>query len=464
MTLLVLVVLALVYWRTGGQMFNPGPLASAHADIEDCAACHQPFQRTQAELCMECHTEIATELAVEEGLHARLRTPDQCRECHPDHRGTAFDLRAEALANFDHDLTFFSLAHHAADYEGAPIECTGCHVEDDFEPDLQACASCHTEHDPVFMAAHEENFAPDCLACHDGVDAMADFNHAATSFPLTGIHVETACTECHTSASLIAGIAGEGSGAPVQCAACHAEPAVHAGLFQSTCEDCHDPTGWSPALLNGTSFDHFEATGFSLVRHETGFDGSLLDCRSCHVSSLADFEQTVCEQCHTGSDPVFMAAHIADFGLNCLDCHDGLDSMENFDHSTVFVLDGAHAAVECAACHADHQFAGTPATCAGCHAEPAIHAGVFGLECQNCHTTAAWQPAGMTNHTFPLDHGGEGDIPCETCHTVNLIQYTCDQCHAPAEMVEEHSDEDIFDIAGRCVDCHPTGREDEAED
>jgi hypothetical protein len=70
----------------------------------------------------------------------------------------------------------------------------------------------------------------------------------------------------------------------------------------------------------------------------------------------------------------------------------------------------------------------------------------------------------MTNHTFPLDHGGEGDIPCETCHTVNLIQYTCDQCHAPAEMVEEHSDEDIFDIAGRCVDCHPTGREDEAED
>ena len=464
MTLLVLVVLALVYWRTGGRMFSPGPLASAHADIEDCAACHQPFQRTQAELCMECHTEIETELASEEGLHARLRAPDQCLSCHPDHRGFDFDLHAQALANFDHDLTFFSLAHHAVNYEDGPIECAGCHTGEDFEPDPLACISCHTGHDPVFMAAHQGDFTPDCQACHDGLDTMADFNHAATLFPLTGLHAETVCTDCHTSDSLIAGIAGLGSGVPVQCAACHAEPAIHAGLFQSTCEDCHHSTGWSPALLNGTSFDHFIETGFSLVRHEVDFDGSLLDCRSCHEDSLRVFEQTVCEQCHTTGSPDFMATHVAEVGLDCLACHDGLDSMADFDHSTVFVLDGSHDELACASCHINHSFAGTPTDCAGCHAEPEIHAGIFGLNCESCHNTFAWRPAALTSHSFPLDHGGEGEIACSVCHAATFVEYTCDRCHEPAEMLERHTDKDIFGISGRCAECHPTGREAENDD
>jgi hypothetical protein len=464
MTVVVLVSLGLLYWRTGGRMFSPGPLASAHADIEDCAACHQPLQSTQADLCMECHTEIGTELAAGEGLHARLRSPEQCLNCHPDHRGADFDLSTEALAGFDHSLTFFSLSRHAQDFDTGAIECVDCHTGDDFEPLAQNCVGCHAGGDPVFMAAHQADFETDCMACHDGADTMADFNHAATLFPLTGAHTETECMACHSTESLTAGIAGEGSGLQGQCAACHTEPALHAGLFQSTCEDCHNSGGWSPALLNGTAFDHFTETGFSLVKHETGFAGELLDCRSCHVESLQTFEQTVCEQCHVTGTPDFMASHTAEFGLACLDCHDGLDSMENFDHSTVFVLDGSHADLACVSCHIDHTFTGTPAECAGCHAEPDIHAGIFGLDCASCHNTFAWRPAALTSHSFPLDHGGEGEIACSVCHTATFVEYTCDRCHEPAEMVDEHADEDIFDIAGQCVDCHPTGREDEAED
>lgn len=472
MTVFVLVVLALVYWRTGGRMFSPGPLASAHADIEECAACHQPLQRTQADLCMECHTEIDVQLQAGEGLHARLRSPEQCLNCHPDHRGPDFDLEAQAIAGFDHSLTFFSLAQHAQDFDAGAIECTGCHTGEDFEVLSRSCVDCHAGHDPLFMSNHQADLGSDCLACHDGVDTMANFNHDATLFPLTGEHAQTACQGCHTSESLVAGIAGEASGVPLECAACHAEPPVHAGLFQSTCEDCHTPAGWSPALLNGTAFDHFTETGFSLVKHETGFAGELLDCRSCHVESLAEFQQTVCEQCHTSGDPDFMAAHTAEFGPACLDCHDGVDSMEDFDHSTVFVLDGSHADLACASCHVTttpegaviHRFADTPSDCAGCHAEPAIHAGIFGLDCASCHNTFAWRPAALTSHSFPLDHGGEGEIACSVCHAATFVEFTCDRCHEPAVMVEEHNKEDIFDIAGRCLDCHPTGLKEESED
>ena len=239
MTLIVLVVLAGVYWRTGGRMFSPGALASAHADIEDCASCHQPLAVEQASLCMDCHTEIRMELEMEDGLHARLRAANQCRACHPDHRGEDFDLHAEAVRNFDHSLTFFSLNHHARDYDSGPIECADCHTGDDFQPDQAACAACHTDHDPDFMTRHTADFGPNCLACHDGVDTLADFNHAGTLFPLTGEHTGIACSDCHTRIDPSAAGTAKFAGLSTQCAACHAEPVLHAGLFQSTCEDCH---------------------------------------------------------------------------------------------------------------------------------------------------------------------------------------------------------------------------------
>jgi hypothetical protein len=88
---------------------------------------------------------------------------------------------------------------------------------------------------------------------------------------------------------------------------------------------------------------------------------------------------------------------------------------------------------------------------------------VFGLNCQQCHTAVAWQPATLLFHTFPLDHGDEGEIPCLTCHPTSYVTYTCDNCHEPAEMEEEHRDKNIIDIFGRCVDCHPTGLENERE-
>jgi hypothetical protein len=68
----------------------------------------------------------------------------------------------------------------------------------------------------------------------------------------------------------------------------------------------------------------------------------------------------------------------------------------------------------------------------------------------------------LTGHTFPLDHGGEGQIFCETCHEQTYVEYTCYNCHAHelAQTREKHLEEGIREFEN-CVECHPTGREEE---
>jgi hypothetical protein len=467
LTLILTATLVLFLWFTGGQIFSPGPLTAkaeegeilggvaSHAEITQCRTCHQPLKTKQAVLCLECHKEVQEQLTMATGLHAQMDTNIPCFTCHPDHRGQDFDLARAGLENFDHSITSFSLSWHQVDYNAAPMDCASCHSQEDFTLNQQACADCHAGHDAPFTAQHQEDFGSDCIACHDGVDRMADFEHSQTDFPLEGQHTTTNCAGCHVD--------NQFDDIPTQCAACHAEPAIHAGLFEPTCESCHTPEGWTPATLGDTAFDHETQTRFSLVHHQADFSGALLNCTSCHQTNLETVDLNVCTTCHAQADAVFMAAHEQQFGSDCLVCHDGVDRMHDFDHDLFFVLDGRHVEIECASCHQNQVFAGAPTECAACHAEPSIHAGVFGLQCENCHSTTAWTPASLTSHTFPLDHGGEGIIACQTCHPTSYVQYTCSTCHDPAEMKEEHDKEDIFNITN-CVDCHPTGLKEEGDD
>jgi len=141
--------------------------------------------------------------------------------------------------------------------------------------------------------------------------------------------------------------------------------------------------------------------------------------------------------------------------------------MVDLDHDRFFVLDGQHTDLDCDACHLNRVFAGTPRECSACHAEPEIHAGYFGLQCERCHGTDAWSPAKLVSHSFPLDHGEGGVVACDVCHTDRYTAYTCYGCHEhqEAEMVSKHREEGItgaqFDD---CIACHPTGHEAEGED
>lgn len=144
----------------------------------------------------------------------------------------------------------------------------------------------------------------------------------------------------------------------------------------------------------------------------------------------------------------------------------------------------SHAAFEdaCAQCHVPWR--GISAErCEECHtgiAEQRLSgSGLHGTwgdtaRCTGCHTEHEGRSASLTSirmadverfHTFPLDHGEEGVQACAVCHEQTFTTYTCYNCHEhePAEIREEHLDEGIREFEN-CVECHPTGLEDEAED
>ena len=463
---------------TGGRAFSPGPLSAqsfsgvpvqgvlSHADIGDeCAQCHAPFQGVDAQRCEGCHEQVKQERENGESTHGRFPNANRCAECHTEHQGADYDLLSSALKDFDHSLTSFSLARHIRDYEQLPIRCEGCHVNGrDFTPNSAACDECHRAANMEFVAAHVGQYDANCLACHDGHDTLADMTDVehAQFFELLGQHATAPCAGCHFGSDF--------TNVAQECLTCHAEPAAHLGLFGTACVDCHTPVGWQPALLQEGVFDHASSTRFSLETHQVNYDGNEFTCATCHTAKDAaapfQFKETECSDCHVQFQADFTQSHAAEVGSNCLGCHDGTGRMTNFDHSTVWPLVGQHAATECAACHVNQVFSGTPRECVACHAEPAIHAGLFGTDCAACHTAAAWAPAQLRQHTFPLNHGGEGEIACGTCHTNTYTAYTCTNCHAhdPAETAAEHLEEGISGSElAVCAACHPTGREDEAE-
>jgi hypothetical protein len=143
-----------------------------------------------------------------------------------------------------------------------------------------------------------------------------------------------------------------------------------------------------------------------------------------------------------------------------VECHDGADRMRGFDHQKVFALDGKHASIACIACHKDQVFKGTPTKCVQCHTEPAIHAGFFGLECQDCHNSQAWAPAFLRQHPFPLQHGGQGEAPCQECHPSKYAEYTCYGCHQHQSdaIAKSHAPLKIAAAdLNNCATCHPAG-------
>jgi hypothetical protein len=267
---------------------------------------------------------------------------------------------------------------------------------------------------------------------------------------LTGEHAQVACQDCHLPGP-------DGTilrGTPQECYACHAADDAHQGGLGQDCAVCHTPDGWSE-----TSFDHSQSA-FPLAGQHVQ-----VACNDCHLESptgrIFRGTPTLCGACHVQDDP-----HNGEFGQQCDACHtvDGWEQV-TFDHSkSAFPLDGAHQDLLCQDCHqtatGEMVFRGTPLECAGCHAEPAYHLGVFGQECQRCHTTSAWQPAVFDGpHTFPINHGDSGNT-CRDCHSDTLSSYTCATCHSDAEMAEEHRKEGISNIRD-CLSCHPTGQKDE---
>lgn len=284
------------------------------------------------------------------------------------------------------------------------------------------CGACHV---PPWS---RETMDRRCLACH--ADIQADLRDAAS------LHGKLA--------------------APEACRACHTEhrgPRANLTRFGK----------------NGPAHDQF---GFSLAAHRRTAAGQRFACGDCHAATTYRFEPERCASCHREYQPALIGRHVADWGSDCLACHDGRDRFSRgvFDHDRLrFRLTGAHRETACVACHAGARslagFETAPVDCLGCHRKDDEHRGEFGNDCGACHTTQTWKGARF-EHSFPLDHGGRGRIACQTCHQdrTNYKLYTCYGCHEhrPARVRAEHAEEGIRDL-DNCARCHPTGREEEAE-
>lgn len=302
--------------RNGDYSNTPRLCVECHYDRDvhngefgsDCGACHNTSSwggtdfdhgttgfpltgKHQNATCVSCHPG---------GSYAG--TPTSCVACHQSddvHNG-AFGTDCAAChtssgwsgAGVDHSQTSFPLtgAH-------TQVACSSCHTDGQYQGTPTSCVACHGDDD-----VHGGSFGSNCASCHSTSSwREATFDHGQTTFPLTGAHQEVTCSNCHTD--------GTYQGTPTQCAACHAEPTYHAGLFGSDCAACHSTNAWTPASYNqrhNFPLDHKETNG---------------RCTSCHPSTLDEY---VCTNCHKHEPGKMADKHdeVNDYDVsNCAACH-----------------------------------------------------------------------------------------------------------------------------------------------
>lgn len=414
------------------KLLMPGALAQGHADLEaDCEKCHDRSDKPrQRRLCLDCHDDVAADVAAKSGFHGRAVGNAQCSACHSEHKGRGADIVGFSPEAFDHARTDFRLdgAHAAA-------PCAACHKAGlKYRETRRGCIDCHRGDD-----AHDGKLGTDCADCHESARfADVRFDHAKTRFALRGAHAEAPCFACHRDATF--------KGAPGRCVDCHAQDDVHRGSRGPDCAACHGTRDWKL-----TRFDHLKASGYALLgRH------AKLACDTCHRGG--DLKAPLpkeCTGCHAAAD-----RHAGRFGADCEDCH-GHErwKIAVFDHEkrAKFPLRGAHAKLDCHACHSgvikQQQMA---KDCAGCHAVDDVHQGSMGRECQSCHQESGWRDRVRFDHDlskFPLV-GLHVSVPCEECHANRAYRDAperCTDCHRARDVHKGRLKDD-------CGACHnPNG-------
>ncbi len=470
------VLVALSYAPLRAQV-SPGPLSQAHSALEgaaNCLDCHGRGDDSLDDKCATCHREIAFQRSHELGLHG-TETDGDCAGCHPEHAGVEFDLidwGESGRAGFNHTRTGWTLeGKHAA------ATCRACHTAE-FQTGRVStlikrkdrarswlglkrdCLACHEDY-------HESDLGTDCASCHQptGWKRTPGFDHSASSFPLSGKHVDVECNACH----LVPGRVFRDSEKfgvtprfkPVahdECSACHVDP--HQGRLGTTCRTCHVTDSFRQVTTE--DFNH-DRTRFSLV----GKHGSIA-CESCHDPKKAWGKKPrfdSCGECH--SDPHAGRATLEGRTVDCNACHDergfapSTFTAEQHQRSD-YPLEGKHAAVACRSCHSSTESAGvlqrpSHASCSNCHSE--AHADQLvdrkgGNACESCHSVDGWKPS-----TFDRDRHTTLDLPLEGRHA----RIDCSACHGetrpglpphprPAELGRARVALSLLDAA--CASCH----------
>jgi len=309
-------------------------LQGGHDNL-DCITCHEKSYKETSTDCFECHR-----LDYENALdppHALFGFPTNCENCHTvfNWERSSFDHTAES--GFElvgaHQTTLCLSCHINNQLTGLPRDCIGCH-ETDY----------NLAKDPDHI---RNQMSTDCNLCHSqNAWEPATFDHANTTFPLTGAHVSLNCIECHSTGY---------QNTPSECWSCHEadyssveDPDHGQNNFDHNCMLCHTTMNWDVS-----NFDHsitnFQLTGAHVVLdcdacHSSGFSNTPIECVACHQQ---DYDNT--------SDPNHAAAF---FPLSCENCHTSTGwTPVNWDHDNQYfpIYSGSHREEwdSCSDCHVD---------------------------------------------------------------------------------------------------------------
>jgi hypothetical protein len=415
-------------------LLMPGKLVQGHAKLEsDCNKCHVSFEKkAQDKLCVDCHKEVAADIAKNIGFHGRITpgaTPP-CKQCHTDHKGRDADIVGLDRDTFNHARTDFKLeGRHAA------VSCDSCHQNGKkFREAPPTCFGCHEKDD-----RHRGALGKECDSCHSVNGwAKTQFDHAKTNFALRGAHRDVNCAACHPAQRF--------RDTPQKCVSCHAINDAHNGKNGTDCKSCHNETAWKQV-----SFDHNRDTQFAL----RGSHASA-DCNSCHRQGKFDVKLGMaCIDCHRGDD-----VHKGNNGSECKSCHnESRWSDSKFDHAkdTKFALKGRHDNLACDSCHRGNvNTVKLQTDCIACHRSDDIHRGQQGEDCAQCHNENGWKQQVAFDHSltkFPLI-GLHDTLPCESCHINRAFKDTsriCGDCHRA-------DDKHKGGLGPQCGACHnPSG-------
>jgi len=266
------------------------PLTGAHIGIA-CATCHTNGYAAIPTTCVSCH--LANYNATTNPNHSTSKFSTTCETCH--------STTAWVPSTFNHSTsTTFPLtgAHiglactlcHPSNYNAIPTTCISCHL-----------ATYNATTNPNHVTA---NFPTTCETCHSTTNwTSSTFNHStSTTFPLTGAHINLACTLCHpTNYKAI----------PTTCVSCHlatynatTNPNHIAASFPTTCETCHSTTNWTSSTFNHTSYFPITSGNHNV------------SCATCHTNATnyAVFS-CVTAACHGN------AHHQNQGSAGCYSCH-----------------------------------------------------------------------------------------------------------------------------------------------
>jgi NMD protein affecting ribosome stability and mRNA decay len=220
--------------------------------------------------------------------------------------------------------------------------------------------------------------------------------------------------------------------------------------------------GWKPVRAI-PEFDH-NRTSYPLRGMHQG-----VSCTGCHTKPVFSNVGTKCADCHAD-------IHKRQLGANCESCHTVKGWMVSVkqiqSHQNRFPLIGAHAAVECDACHknaAVGQFTGLSTACYTCHsnqfqqaANPNHVAAGFSTTCERCHGMNNWVNVHFDHAAtgFPLT-GAHTTVPCRQCHVNGNFNLTsantaCSSCHLKDFQKTNNPNHVAAGFSQSCEGCHNT--------